>query len=223
MINNYSDFKAALYEAGFSAGGENDEGIFALSSLFSPSIKWHTDDADTDPWEFRMRVLEDKEDIAYAKLFFNKSGYITKQWYPFFLRIRRPDSFEEEYFSGKIPLMAKHIYEAVQAGGSVPLHTLKQQLGITKETKSAFESALTLLQMKMYLTMCGRQQKLSADGTPYGWFSTMFCLPEDYFGSSVFTKADALGYDEAFGKIKKRILALNPSAKDKRIDRFIKG
>lgn len=88
MINNYADFKDKLYASGFSLDGASHDDVFALSTYFSDAIKWHTGDGDTDPWEWRMRVLEEKEDIAYAKLFFKKSGYITKEWYPYFLSIR---------------------------------------------------------------------------------------------------------------------------------------
>lgn len=64
MINNFSDFCTALHKCGFSMGGGNSKGIFAVipfgweeqQSIDSP-IKWHTGDPETDPWEWRMRVL----------------------------------------------------------------------------------------------------------------------------------------------------------------------
>ena len=31
-------------------------------------------DPETDPWEWRIRVLDERDDIAYAKLFYKKSG-----------------------------------------------------------------------------------------------------------------------------------------------------
>lgn len=223
MINNYSDFKSKLYEVGFTTGGTNDEGIFSISSFYNDNIKWHTDDMDTDPWEFRMSVLEYKEDIAYAKLFFNKSGYITKEWYPYFLRIRRQNSLQEEYEDGNVSAIAKKIFEVVEANKEAPLHIIKQECGVTKADKSKFDRAITELQMKMYITMCGRARKISLDGKPYGWSSTMFCVPENYFDSSVFEKANSLKYETAFNKINDQILKLNPQAKQKRIEKFIKG
>ncbi len=65
------------------------EGVFTLSDAFGESIAWHTEDPETDPWEWRIRVLDEYTDIAYGKLFFRKSGYITKEWYPYFLAVRR--------------------------------------------------------------------------------------------------------------------------------------
>ena len=88
MIRNYSDFCEELLKCGFSMGGGNARGIYALISFDwknvppdSP-IVWHTGDPETDPWEWRMRVLQERDDIAYGKVFFGASGYITKEWYP---------------------------------------------------------------------------------------------------------------------------------------------
>ena len=45
-----------------------------------------------------MRVLEERTDIAYSKVFFKTSGFITREWYPYFYAVRRNgESFEEVY------------------------------------------------------------------------------------------------------------------------------
>ena len=85
----FSDFCSALEEIGFTIAGGNGEGIFTLCDYFTPEIAWHTEDRERDPWEWRMRVLDERQDIAYAKVFFGKSGYITRAWYPCFLAVRR--------------------------------------------------------------------------------------------------------------------------------------
>lgn len=56
-------------------GGGNAKGVFALIPFDwreeppGCPVRWHTGDADTDPWEWRMRVLEERDDVAYAKVF----------------------------------------------------------------------------------------------------------------------------------------------------------
>ena len=68
MINNFSDFCNELLKCGFSMGGGNAKGIYAVipydwktqESVDSP-VKWHTGDPETDPWEWRMRVLEENK------------------------------------------------------------------------------------------------------------------------------------------------------------------
>jgi hypothetical protein len=118
MIRCFEDFVKVLLNAGFSMGGGNDEGIYAVipwgwnepPPYDTLPIAWHTDDPETDPWEWRMRVLDERDDIAYGKLFFKKSGFITKDWYPYFLAVRRGNmSFDESYDNGTISHFAKRI------------------------------------------------------------------------------------------------------------------
>lgn len=92
---------------------------------YETPVRWHTGDPETDPWEWRIRVLEEKEDIVYAKLFFNKSGYITKEWYPYFLAVRRGGrTLMEEYEDGKVSYFAKRIYEIIAQSEAMPLHVI---------------------------------------------------------------------------------------------------
>ncbi len=230
-VRCYEDFLRVLLEAGFSMGGGNCEGIFAAvpwsweeTPPYETPVRWHTGDPETDPWEWRMRVLDERDDIAYAKLFFKKSGYITKEWYPCFLAARRRDaSFEEAYGRGTMSAHAKRIYEAVREHGALPLHIIKSLCGAGKEEKSQFERALVELQTGLYLTMCGRQRKTSRMGEEYGWSSTVFTTVENFFGNEVFDKAARLDPKEAQERIAQRVLLLNPHATDKAIMKFIYG
>lgn len=229
IIHDFNSFCAELLKAGFSMGGGNSEGIYAVIPFswdtvldFNTPIKWHTGDMETDPWEWRMRVLDERDDIAYAKLFFNKSGFITMEWYPYFLRARRDgQSFEDMYQDGKMSHFAKRIYAMVSEHEALPLHAIKQLGGFTKEDKSQFDRALSELQMKMFITMCGRRQKVSAKGEAYGWSSTVFCTVERFFDAEVFSKAATLSMDEACAAIRKQVYLLNPNADEKKIKRFI--
>jgi hypothetical protein len=231
MISCYDDFVETLLNSGFSMGGGSADGIFAVipwswneTPPYETPVRWHTENPDTDPWEWRMRVLVERSDIAYGKLFFKKSGFITKEWYPYFLAVRRGGiTTEDAYEDGTISHFAKRIYDVVAENGTLPLHGIKQMAGFSKEGKSGFDRAITELQMKMFLTMCGRQQKLSQKGEEYGWSSTVFCTAEDFFGEAVFEAAAKILKDEALGKIREQILNLNPSAQEKKIIKFIHG
>ena len=230
IIRSYNDFIAALLEAGFSgAVGGKDDGVFALfrygwGAEEETGIVWHTGDPDTDPWEWRMRVLDERDDIAYGKVFFKKAGYITKEWYPYFLAARRGGrTFQDEYSDGTVSHYAKRIYDAVYENGSLPLHEIKLAAGFGREDKAKFDGALTELQMKLFLTMCGRQQKLSQRGGEYGWSSTVFCMPEVFWPPDVFERAAMLAPAEAVEKITGRVLELTPAAQMKKIEKFARG
>jgi len=231
VIKSYDDFLTSLLNAGFSMGGGNSEGIFSVvpwnwneDPPYETPVRWHTGDPETDPWEWRIRVLEERDDIAYAKLFFNKSGYITKEWYPYFLAVRRSGrSFMDEYEAGKISHIAKRIYDIITEYAVIPLHAIKQIGGFSRDESSRFDRALVELQMKMFVTLCGRQQKVSKKGEEYGWSSTVFCPVERFLGEDVIKQAGKISEREAIEKITEQIYRLNPSANPKKIAKFIKG
>ena len=95
MVQCYDEFCEELLRAGFSLGGGSDKGIYAVVPFdwteqpCNTPVRWHTGEPDTDPWEWRMRVLEERSDIAYSKVFFRTSGFITEEWYPYFLAVRQ--------------------------------------------------------------------------------------------------------------------------------------
>lgn len=225
MVTCFQEFCDELLESGFSMGGGNAKGIYAVVSfdwkkpIPGCPVAWHTGDPETDPWEWRMRVLEERNDIAYGKVFFGASGYITREWYPYFLAVRRQGlTFDEWYYEGKAGLMEKKIYEAVEQNRHMAFHDLKRECGITKESAGRFERALTNLQKNLFLTMCGRSQKLSRSGEPYGWNSTVFTTVEEFWGEDLTLD---ITEDTAYQKIRERILFLNPEAKEKDIKKFI--
>jgi len=232
MIRNYNDFLETLLDAGFAMGGGNDEGIYATIRWnwnepppYDTPIAWHTGDPETDPWEWRTRVLDEGRGIAYAKLFFKKSGFITKAWYPYFLAARRNGkTFTEAYEDGTISHFAKRIYDVVAEKIIVPVHDIKQMAGFTREDKPGFDRALTELQMGMFITMSGNQQRLSLKGEEYNtWPSMVFTTVENFFGEDVYNAATKITPEEAEASIRGQILKLNPHAQEKKIIKFIYG
>ena len=229
MIRNFEDFCCELQDCGFSMGGGNAKGIFALidydwtnqDQLDTP-VKWHCGHPEVDPWEWRMRVLEERTDIVYSKVFFKTSGFITKDWYPYFYAVRRNgESFEDAYEQGRISHTAKRIYDIVSQN-YIALHEIKTQGGFGKEDKSQFDRAMIELQMGLYITMTGRKQKKNKYGIEYGWNSTVFTTVENFWEERDFDlpKLDA---KESYEKIKTQILKLNPNAEEKVIRKFIRG
>lgn len=227
MVQCYDDFCRELLNAGFSLGGGSDKEIYAVVPFdwteqpAGTPVRWHTGDPETDPWEWRMRVLEERSDIAYAKVFFRASGYITEEWYPYFLAVRRQGmSFEEAREEGRVSELSRRIYNAVQENGRVPMHEIKRLAGLRDETSAHIEKAMTDLQMGMFLTICGRQQKRNAYGELYGWSSTVFCTPEEFWHREFDDLPDC---DQAIQKICARVSQLNPSAQERKIRKFIYG
>lgn len=227
MVQCYDEFCEELLRAGFSLGGGSDKGIYAVVPFdwteqpCNTPVRWHTGEPDTDPWEWRMRVLEERSDIAYSKVFFRTSGFITEEWYPYFLAVRRQGmTFEEAWDSGRISDLARRIYLAVQENGRVPMHDIKRLAGLHGESSAHVEKAMTDLQMGMFLTICGRQQKRNMYGESYGWSSTVFCTPEEFWQRDFDDLPDG---EQAVQRICARVSQLNPAAQERRIRKFIYG
>lgn len=229
MIRDFSDFCRELSESGFSMGGGNSKGIFALIDFdwtdqdwLDTPVRWHCGDPEIDPWEWRMRVLEERTDVAYAKVFFKTSGYITKDWYPYFYAVRRNgESFAEAYERGAVSAEAKRIYDIVSSGEAA-LHEIKAQGGFGREDKARFDRGLVELQMGLFITMAGRQQKKNKYGMEYGWNSTVFTTVEHFWEARGFTIPE-LDPKESYEKLRRQILKLNPAAEEKTIRKFIMG
>ncbi len=232
MIRDYGDFLRALGKAGFSLAGGSSKGIWSVVPfsweeqpyITDSPIHWHTEDPETDPWEWRMRVLEEGRDIAYAKLFFRVGGYITKAWYPDFLAVRRGSmDFEDMYAEGTLSYAARRVYEAARTVPRVLMPELKRLAAFGREENAAFEQALTELQMRMFLTICGQARRRNKYGEEYGWHCTEFCTVEQFWGEDFVRSAGEIDPEEAEERIARRVLELNPAAKKAAIRRFIRG
>ena len=232
MIACYDDFVRELLAAGFSSGSGNPHGVFSLIPftweeqpyITDSPIRWHTEEPETDPWEWRMRVLYERRDIAYAKLFRRASGFITKEWYPDFISLRRGgDTFAEAWETGSVTHAMKRIYDAVERLGPVLSPELKREAGFGKEESALFEQALTDLQMRMFLTICGQGKRRNKFGQEYGWYCAKLCTVEQFWGDAFIQNALVLDPSDAEARLTAQALRLNPEAKKQDIRRFLFG
>lgn len=229
MIQNFDEFCRRLQADGFSMMGGNAKGIHTVldfdwtaGDVPGTPVRWFCENAELDPWLWRMRVLEERDDTAYAKVFFRTGGYITRGWYPDFYAVRRRgETFEETYERGVISTEARRIYEIVSEGPTA-LHDLKTLGGFGKSEKSRFDRAILDLQMGLFITVSGQQQKRNQYGMEYGWSSTVFSTAEDFWAERGLELCD-LDPDESYDRIRSRIRTLNPAAEEKTIRRFILG
>lgn len=217
-IHNYQDFCTRLRRAGFSMAGDNGEGIFTLCDHFGDSLRWHTGDPETDPWAFRMRVLTEEKDIGYGKLFYHKGGYVTREWAPCFLALRRGgQSYREAYQAGRMSFLEKNICRLVEEKEEAALFTITAAFG-----QKGVEAALARLQTGMFLTISGQTFKLSKENMPYGWPATTFRLADSFWGDEVAAEAWAMSIKEARERITEQVFALNPQAERKAVERFLR-
>jgi hypothetical protein len=222
-INNFKDFCDAIKGIGFCLAG-NDNRIFNLTNYYSNNIKNHTGDSETDPWEWRIRSIKEVDFLVYGKLFYRKAGWITRDWLPKFLSIRRNrKTFDEMYQDGIISQMEKRIYDCIRQTDKISIHDLKNVLECKKGDYSKFNMALISLQMKLFITLYDETNKISMNGQTYGWPVTVFSTLEEKVGEYIVSEAYEIRTEDAFDAIYEHIKELNPYAQDKQVKNFIIG
>jgi hypothetical protein len=218
-ITEYSEFLEVLEEIGFMPLSNNCINFTNISDL-TEEKEWHTGLA-TDPWSWRVRA-ESERKAAYGKLFDKKPGFISYEWYPIFIAARRKGrSFSEMYSEGLISYNAKQIYELFNEHSILALHEIKSLCGITKETNSKFENAMTELQMRMFITINGTKQKLSQKGGTYGWPSTAYSTVETWAGEKLMQETEEIDAEEAIENIMYKINEVVPDADIRKIKKFL--
>ena len=103
------------------------------------------------------------------------------------------------------------------------VNEIKALGGFGREEHAAFERAMVELQMRMFITMCGRAQKRDRFNRCYGWNSTVFCTVETFWGEGMAEQARALSKQTAAERIAEQIRLLNPAAEERKIKKFIFG
>ena len=131
--------------------------------------------------------------------------------------------FEDCYAEGTLSYNARRIYDAARSVPRVLLPELKSMAAFGREENSAFEQALTELQMRMFLTICGQRRRRNKYGEEYGWHCTEFCTVEQFWGEDFIRAAGEIDPEEAEARITARVLELNPEAKKGTIRKFIRG
>ena len=117
---------------------------------------------------------------------------------------------------------AKRIYDIISGNGETAFHEIKRIGGFSKEDHAKFEQAIVELQMRLYITICGRAQKVNQYGEGYGWNSTVFSTVEDFWRKrSVILPI--LNPEDSYEKIKAQVFRLNSEADRKKVDKFIRG
>ena len=229
MVRCYDDFIETLLNAGFTMAGGNPDGIYAIVDWvwnqlppYETPVSWYSGCPETDPNEWLGRILNDHDDITYGKIFMRKSGYVTNEWLPYFLAVRRNGiTFDEAYESGTISHFAKRVYDIVVDSDTVQVEDIKRLGGFSREEKSSFDRALVELQMKMFIMPCTRRHKISKVGELYGMASTVFSTTENLWGQEMFNQAANITPAQAKEKISAQVLKLNPRAEEKKILKFI--
>lgn len=163
---------------------------------------WWTGNYESDPWTWRELAAR-VDDIAYGKFFHNKSGFISKEWFPYFANYRRDGyDFDARWEDGIASYRQKKIMDIFESNEEMASHILKEVAGFGKGGLKNYAGMITDLQMQSYLIIHDFRRKVSKKGLEYGMPISIFVTPEKKWGYDYI----ASGYQEKPEQSKERIM-----------------
>ncbi len=192
---------------------------FSLEELTASSA-WFSGNEE-DPWQWRA-IAATEGKVVYGKFFGKKAGFISKEWFPYFVSYRRDGyDFDTLYELGEASRKSKLLMDALDSREAVPSHVLKDTAGFGRNGEKGFDGAITNLMMQTYVVICGFERKLNRNGEEYGWPVADYCTAEEKFGREFVRSKYHLRKEEVLEKILEQMHKLYPDATDKEIRKEI--
>lgn len=210
-IKSSAELSALVNEIGFLPLFKNNVTGFSVEEL-TTADSWWAGVPEEDPWEWR-EVVATEGKIAYGKLYGNKAGFVSREWYPYLASYRRDGyDFDSRYEDGLASYRAKKIIDVLEQTGEILSNELKTAAGFGKGGEKGFEGTISTLQMQTYITVKGFQRRSNKKKQEYGWPVAVLTLSENLFGEDHVRSAYHLKATEAKEKIIHQIKSKFPEA-----------
>ena len=210
-----------INEIGFLPLFKNNVEGFSVEEI-TATDSWWSGISEEDPWGWR-EVIAQEDSIAYGKLYANKAGFVSKEWYPYLASYRRDGyDFDSRYEDGLASHRTKKIIEVLELREEMLSNAIKVAAGFGKEGEKGFEGAMATLQMQTYITVRGFQRRRNKKKEEYGWPVAEYCLSEKLFGEEHIHSAYHLNADEAKDRIVTHLLSKFPKASKAEIEKVIR-
>lgn len=222
-IHTVEEAIAYINEVGFLPLFKNDIPGFSLEERTVPEY-WWSEDPERDPWEWR-RIIARSGQVAYGKFFDKKAGFISREWFPYFVNYRRDGyDFDALWEDEKASMRQKKIMDLfAEENADAELYSfeVKQNAGFGKEGEKNFEGTVTELEMKLYLCMRDFRQRRNKRGEYYGWAIAVYSTPEHLWGYDHVTSAYKEDPVESWKRIVERMNDFFPTATEAQIRRAL--
>lgn len=127
-IKTSAELSEVIERFGFLPLFKNNIAGFSVEEMTAADC-WWAGRPEEDPWEWR-EVIANEGRIAYGKLFCNRAGFISREWYPYFAAYRRDGyDFDSRYEDGLASRKHKKIVELLEITGSMPFYESQEGTG----------------------------------------------------------------------------------------------
>jgi len=171
-LTTYSEFLQRVETLGFMALSNLLPGVPSLAAE-TPASLWHTG-LETDPWRWKDRAAEEKR-LAFGCILGGHKGFVAARLYPVFYAACHPAlTMPERWAAGSVSQATWQVWQLFEKNGTLNTHQVR------KLVRDGAERATQELQRDYYITVCGNERKISANGLPYGWPSNRYCRVLDW-------------------------------------------
>ena len=220
-IKSSSELTEFINDLGFLPLFKNSVTGFSVEEM-TAAQGWFGGILGEDPWAWREVIAEEGQ-LAYGKLFANRAGFISREWYPIFAAYRRNGyDFDSRYEDGLASYRAKKIMDVLEQTEVLPSNELKMTAGFGKGGEKGFEGVMTSLQMQTYITVHSFRRRVNKKNEEYGWSVANFTLSENLFGTDHVRSQYQLSKAEAKQRIMDQVKARFPMADASEIERVIR-
>ena len=224
VIRSQDDLVDMIRAYGFLPFFENGIPGFSIEA-HTPRELWYNgsvDGRDDWPvWDWKGPVIRTGT-CAYGKFFQKKAGYVSLDWLPDFLNVRRNGTdLDERYEEGGVFYKDKAVYDAVRTFGAILTPHLKYQCNFRKGGSTGFDAVVTRLQMQTDLCIADFAYRVDRNGKEYGWGVALYTTPEAQFGERLVEEAYRRSPDESRERILSHLSALLPHASEKQLRKII--
>lgn len=220
-IKTHHELTDLIDEIGFLPLFKNNIEGFSVEER-TASDYWWGGKPEEDPWAWREVIAEEGK-VAYGKLFCNKAGFVSKEWYPYLASYRRDGyDFDSRYEDGLASFRTKKIMDVLSLYDQIPSNELKVAAGFGKSGEKGFEGAISLLQLQTYITVRSFRRRRNKKNEEFGWPVALYSLTEKLFGEEYIRSGYPVGAQKAKQMIVERIKLKFPNASEKDIEKMIR-
>lgn len=209
-MKSYKELTDYINEIGFLPLFKNSIEGFSVEELTASNAWWSG--SELDPWSWR-EIIAAEGNVAYGKLFRNRAGFVSKEWYPYLASYRREGyDFDSRYEDGLVSRRAKNIIDILMQYEEYPSNELKVAAGFGKGGEKGFEGTMTQLQMQTYISVSSFHKRKNKKNEEYGWPIANYTLSEKLFDENHISSEYHLGAEKAKELIIAKIKSSIPTA-----------
>lgn len=181
------------------------------------------------PWEWKGPVIREGH-CAYGKFFNKKAGYVSLEWLPDLLNVRRTRQYARDEDTAALDEV---VLQAIVSERGVTVKELRHLLGLSgrrgkrrptdmvdmtaSDGRISLEPILTRLMMRLQVVIADFVYNTDRHGRPYGWGVARYTVPEVLYGRMEAGCPSEVSYE----KIYRHFRSLFPEAPEKTIRNLI--